>query len=262
VLDQSVLLEILVFALLRRGLIGRVEFGFVVNHVVESELTKVKLFGLNELPFEGFNVANQTYPLPLIEIPRFIDPYSFGSVVYEVNLVGHHVQPVSLGDESIHARVHLLPLPLQFKFKVFQGLQQFQLMSDHAYVWDVVDNLFALFEGVEVNFSRALYPFEKEMRRKLFLVSHQVELLPVLKIVGNQLAIVALAHKDLPGFHLIAVVEVHVVEGRVCKDREFVTQPLVGPFVQPFVFLAVRHECSLEPAVQGPIVELDIVVES
>jgi hypothetical protein len=56
-LDEAILLKIVVFvAFFGCLIIGRIQFWFVVYHVVQSELSEIEFLGLDELFFESFDV--------------------------------------------------------------------------------------------------------------------------------------------------------------------------------------------------------------
>ena len=84
-----------------------------MDHMVESKLSQVKLFGLDELLLEDFDILDQTNSSSLVQVSRLVDPHALTIVVHEINLVRHQVESVSFGNELIDCWEHFLALLLQ-----------------------------------------------------------------------------------------------------------------------------------------------------
>lgn len=123
-LDESVLLQIPILALGLLFLCGWVELRLVMDHVIEGKLSQVEFFGLDELLLEFTNVCNQPDSSALVEVSRFVDPYSFRLVVHEFNFVRHHIQSVCFGEEGRQGRNHLLSLLGKLQLQFLQGFEK------------------------------------------------------------------------------------------------------------------------------------------
>lgn len=134
-------------------------------------------------------------------------------------------------------------------------------MSDHTDIRDVIDNLFTFLERVKIYLSRRLHPLEKEVGWKLFFFTHHLIVLFFLEIVGDKFAIVSFAHKDVSSLYFLTFVEVHIIECGVCEDWELIWKPFVGSLIEPFVLGTVTLKLAFEPAVDWPVVILNVMVK-
>ena len=118
------------------------------------------------------DVSDHSNATALVEVPRLVYPNSRGVVVDKLDLVGHHVQPISFGQKGINFEADGLALLLQVQLQIPQSPQQLQLFGDDADVGNVIDQLLALSKRVEIEFPRRLHPLKKEVGRKLLLLMH------------------------------------------------------------------------------------------
>ena len=58
-------------------------------------------------------------------------------------------------------------------------------MGDDLNIRNMINYLFSFFKWVEIYLSGGLNPFEKEMRRKLFLLAHQIKLFPFFEEIAD-----------------------------------------------------------------------------
>ena len=99
------------------------------------------------------------------------------------------------------------------------------------------------------------------MRRKGVFFWHDVILLCVWKVLMNKFTIVTLTNHNLFDFLLLHFLNVHVVQCRICEHWEFITDPLIGSFIQPLVLWTMALEFSFQPWIDRSEMEFNVMIK-
>ena len=125
----------------------------------------------------------------------------------------------------------------------------------------MIYNLLVFFEGIEIYFPSWLDPFKVEVRIKLLSIRENTILLLLFKKFTNQLWIVSFPNKNILHFLLYLCTSRNIIQSWVCKNREFITNPLIIPIIKPFMLRAVTFKDTFEPLINGSKVKLNTMIE-
>ena len=99
------------------------------------------------------------------------------------------------------------------------------------------------------------------MRREYLLLRHDPILPSISEILMHQLAIIPLPNHDILNDPSLTLLQVNIIQRRISKHRELITNPLIGSLIKPFMLLAMAFKFPLQPGVNGPVMKLNVMVK-
>ena len=219
-LNQSIMLNISILRL-PTLLNWRIQFWFVIDHIVQSELTEIEFLGFQELVFELFDVGDELDSFALVAVPGFVDPEGLSGVVDELDLIGHDIESVGFGEDGDGFEVELGA----GWDELVEGGEELGLDCDDVEVRDMVDQLLAFLKREIINFGWCLHPFEMVMRRELLLVCHQREPFALQDLLDKSW-IISFPYIRFLRQYFLLFLHINFIDHRISKHWEFITNPI------------------------------------